>query len=108
MSIFTARMVVEPSMLIAKETGPELRMEECSRALTISLLATTDESVLRGSIEQTFYVTMCECAHLLPSILGGYYALLQSIEGIANGRAASAEALHGYSTRSTKDQNPIS
>ena len=98
MSIFTARMVVEPSMLIAKETGPELRMEECSRALTISLLATTDESVLRGSIEQTFYVTMCECAHLLawmPSILGGYYALLQSIEGIANGRAASAEALHG-------------
>jgi hypothetical protein len=38
-SSFTARTVVEQSMLIAKDTGPELRMEECKRARTMILLS---------------------------------------------------------------------
>jgi hypothetical protein len=36
-SSFTARTVVGPSTLIAKETGPEFRMDECNRARTMSL-----------------------------------------------------------------------
>lgn len=45
--------MVEPSTLIAKDTGPEFRMEEYNRARTISLLSIGDRQMSASCCEAT-------------------------------------------------------